>query len=211
MIVPDVIAITDPRWSDEEVLLRSETVLAAVPPGSVALQLRDKVRSSQAVLSLGERLRAICSRHRAPFYVNDRLDVAMILAADGVHLGDASVEVGDARALLGPDAFISTAAHGPDDVDRARLGGATAVLVSPIYATPEKGAPQGTRLLSEARDRAQGMRVYALGGVDGSNAALCRRAGADGVAIVRAMWDGSDPSLAARSVAAIVRDLHGPG
>jgi len=200
-----VIAITDPRWSDEELTLRAEAMLGPVPRGSLALQLRDNKRAGRAILALAERLRAICSRHQAPFYVNDRLDVALAVAADGVHLGDASVEVGDARTLLGPGAFISMAAHRLDDVDRARNGGASAVLASPIFVTPGKGAPQGTRFLSEARNRAGSMPIYALGGVDMTNAAECRLAGADGVAVIRALWDSTDPSSAARALVAAVR------
>jgi thiamine-phosphate pyrophosphorylase len=202
---PDVIAITDPRWSDDELALRAEAMLGAVPPGSLALQLRDKVRDGRTILSLAERLHAICSRHRAPFYVNDRLDVALALAADGAHLGEASVEVPDARALLGPDRFISVSAHCLQDVERARLEGANAVLASPIFATPGKPTPQGTRFLSEARNRAGNVRVYALGGVDVINAARCRDAGADGVGVVRALWDVQEPSSAALALVAAVR------
>jgi thiamine-phosphate pyrophosphorylase len=202
---PDVIAITDPRWSDEDLADKADAMLAAVPAGSLAIQLRDKKRSAQAILALAERLRIICARYRASLYVNDRLDIALAVGADGAHLGDSSIEVKDARLLLGPEAFISRAAHCLDDVDRARQGGASAVLVSPIYPTPNKGAPRGTDFVSEARDRADGVRVYALGGVDLSNTAACCRAGAAGVAVVRAVWDSPEPSSAARSLVAAVR------
>jgi thiamine-phosphate pyrophosphorylase len=202
---PDVIAITDPRWADDELVLRAEAVLAAVPRGSVGLQLRDKVRGSKAVHGLAERLRAICSQHDAALYVNDRLDVALAVEADGVHLGEASVAIGDARALLGPAAFISVAAHRLEDVDRARLAGATAVLLSPIFETPEKGALQGTRFLADARARAGAVRIYALGGIDVNNAAECRRAGADGVAVIRAVWGSPDAPTSAVSLVAAAR------
>jgi len=200
-----VIAITDPRWSDDELATRAEAVLVAVPRGSVGLQLRDKVRQAKAVHGLAERLRAICSQNGAPLYINDRLDIALAVGADGVHLGDASIEIGDARALLGPAAFISMAAHGLEEIDRSRLAGATAVLASPIFATPGKGEPQGTRFLADARARAGGARIYALGGVDATNADECRRAGADGVAVVRAVWGSPDASSAALSLVAAAR------
>jgi thiamine-phosphate pyrophosphorylase len=203
--VSDVIAITDPRWSDDELASGAEAMLRAVPSGSIAVQIRDKVRAGGAVLALAERLRVICSRHGAELYVNDRLDVALAVGADGVHLGATAVGVIDARRLLGPAAFISTSAHHVDDVDRARSAGATAVLVSPIYASLGKGPPRGAKALSESKARAGDVRVYALGGVEIGNVGECIRAGAGGVAVVRALWGARDPSEAATHLVDAVR------
>jgi thiamine-phosphate pyrophosphorylase len=203
--VTDLIAITDPRWSDDDLAARAEAMLSAVPSGSLAIQLRDKVRGGGAVLALAERLRVICSRYGAPLYLNDRLDLALAVGADGAHLGESSIDVGDARELLGPEPVITVATHRLDEVDRARVAGATAVLVSPIYATPGKGAPIGPGFLSEAKARAGSLRVYALGGINLGNVAECRRAGADGVAVMRALWDSTEPALAARQFVDAVR------
>jgi thiamine-phosphate pyrophosphorylase len=203
--LPDVVLITDPAFSDDELAERARRALAAVPRSSMAIQVRDKARPARAVMALTERLRRICLEFAAPLYVNDRIDVALSLEADGVHLGGESVAVGDARRLVGPRAFVSVAAHEASDVASASASGATAALVSPIFATPGKGAPRGTSLLAEARARAKSLRLYALGGVDAESAPACIGAGANGVAVIRALWQAADAAFAARALVDAVR------
>ena len=203
--LPDVVLITDPALSDDELAHRARRALAAVPRSSIGIQIRDKARPARAVMALAERLRRVCLEFDAPLYVNDRLDVALFLGADGVHLGGDSVLLGDARRLLGPRAFVSIAAHEADDVASAEKGGATAALLSPIFATPGKGAPRGAALITTARSCARNVRLYALGGVDADNAAACVGAGADGVAVIRAVWRAADATAAARALVDAVR------
>jgi thiamine-phosphate pyrophosphorylase len=159
---------------------------------------------------LAERLRQICSAFGAPLYVNDRVDVALAAGADGVHLGSGSIGVGEARRLLGATAFVSAAAHELEDVERATADGATAALVSPIFSTPGKAAPRGTPFLSKARERVPHARLYALGGVDVASAPSCVQAGADGVAVIRAVWRAKDPGAVAKALVATVRAHASP-
>jgi len=200
------LAITDPSLSDDLLAAKLGDVLRIVPRSSVGVQLRDKVRGGRALHALAVRLAALCREFAAPFYVNDRLDVALAVGADGVHLGGASIDVADARTLLGPSAFVSVAAHDPAEVERASSLGASAAIVSPIFETPGKGPARGTALLAAARARAGGLRIYALGGIDASRVAPCVAAGADGVAVVRALWSAADPGVAAFDLVAAVRD-----
>jgi thiamine-phosphate pyrophosphorylase len=202
---PDVVLITDPAWSDDELVERAERALDAVPRASVGIQVRDKTRPAQAVMALAERLQRVCAALGAPLYVNDRVDVALSIGADGVHLGGQSIHTGDARQLLGSSAFISVAAHEVDDVVHAEASGASAVLVSPIFATAGKGAPRGTSFIADARSSSRRLRLYALGGVDSSNARACIRAGADGVAVLRAVWRAPDPGATASALVEAVR------
>jgi thiamine-phosphate diphosphorylase len=202
---PDVVAITDPALCDDELAERTYAVLRAVPRASVGVQLRDRRRMGRAILGLAERLKSICAELGAPLYVNDRLDVALATAADGVHLGGGSVGAIDARRLLGSAAFVSIAAHRIDDLDHAATTGVTAALFAPIFSTPGKGPPSGTAVLSEARARAPHLRLYALGGVDAERAPSCIDAGADGVAVVRALWQATDPAAVASSLVEAVR------
>jgi thiamine-phosphate pyrophosphorylase len=203
--LPDVVLITDPRWSDDELAERAGRALAAVPRGSVGIQVRDKMRPARAVMALAERLRRVCREFGAPFYMNDRVDVALSLEAEGVHLGAGSIDVAEARQILGPRAFVSIAAHDAKDVVDAATNGATAALVSPIFATPGKAAPRGTSFISDAQSCSSGLRLYALGGVDTANTPACIRAGADGVAVIRAVWEPSDPGAAASALVDAVR------
>jgi thiamine-phosphate pyrophosphorylase len=202
---PAVIAITDPAWSDDELVLRTRDVLRAVPRASVGIQVRDRTRSAKDVLALARRLVDICVDRGAPLYVNDRLDVALAVEADGAHLGGASVSVADARRLLAPRAFVSVAAHAPEDTERALRDGANAALVSPIFSSPGKGPARGTSLLTRAREKAPGLCLYALGGVDRANVGPCIAAGADGIAVIRAIWNAHDAGETAASLVATVR------
>ena len=157
--------------------------------GRLSVQLRDPEIPVRALRRFGEALRQATRAVGARLIVNDRVDLALLLEADGVHLGRRSMAVGDARALLGQGAWISTSAHGIEDVVAAARAGADAALLSPIFASPGKGPPLGPEALGEARAvlarEGLSLVVFALGGVTSRNAGLCFAAGADGVAAIR--------------------------
>ena len=172
---------------------RVERVLALARPESVVVQLRDLELETRARMALGERLVALCRRYGQWFVVNDRVDLALLLGADGVHLGERSVSPAEVRAML-PGAFVSHACH---DLDGVVRDGSDAAVLSPIGA-PRKGRPAlGVEVLGRARALGDAheprLAVYALGGVDASNAAACIEKGATGVAVIGAALDGRDP------------------
>lgn len=192
---PRLIAITDLSLATEDEHAASYASLAAaLPDGALAIQLRGHGIEARRLLSFGELLRARVPG--ATLLVNDRLDVALALAAEGVHLGERSVDVADARRLLSPHAWISVAVHG--DVVPA---GANAALVSPIFASPGKGEPRGLSALRAARAASPGVALYALGGVTAATVAVCVATGADGVAVIRAaLFDVASLAQAVREV-----------
>jgi thiamine-phosphate pyrophosphorylase len=200
---PDLIVITDDALSDDEIEQGMTRILDAVPPASTALQLRDRRRTARALLARAVRLRSLLARYGAPLIVNDRVDIAIEVGADGVHLGGQSIDVRDARAMLGEGVFLSVAAHELEDIDAARAAGATAALVAPIYATPGKGAPRGLDFLRAARARSGALLVYALGGIDAARVPECARAGARGVAAIRSMWSAGGAKAASDMVACV--------
>jgi thiamine-phosphate pyrophosphorylase len=123
--------------------------------------------------------------------VNDRLDLAVLLGADGVHLGEASVTAADARRVVGPAAFISRACHEPHGVLEP---GVDAWVLSPIFGVRKGRAALGAAALTRLRDRcraagqgATAPLVLALGGVTAPVAKAALRAGADGVAVIGAV------------------------
>jgi thiamine-phosphate pyrophosphorylase len=176
-----VVQITSATVLPEPELFARVRAVASVP--GFAVQLRDPELPARALLALGARLRAAGAR----LLVNDRLDLALALRAEGVHLGRRSVSVADARALLGPHAWICVACHDRDDALRAAGEGADAVTLSPIFASPGKGRPLGLAALAAlAAALPPRVRILALGGVDERNAAACIAAGAHGVALIRA-------------------------
>jgi len=203
ILVPRVIAITDDGLRDDVIVGASEQIVGAFDGRGIAIQLRARSRRGRALLALAQRLQAVCASAGALLLVNDRVDVALAVGAAGVHLGRGSVAVSDARRLLGAEALITCSAHTVDEVRARGVQGADAALLSPIFASPRKGAPQGTGFIAGAVARAPGVPVVALGGVEAANAASCLEAGAHGVAVVRALFAAADPADAARALAAI--------
>jgi thiamine-phosphate pyrophosphorylase len=184
---------------------RIEAALAAAPPGAVVLQLRNKGLGGRELWRLAERLRELTARKGALLLVNDRLDVARIVGADGVHLPSSGLPVGAARRVAGEALLISAATHSLSEARMAALGGADLVTYGPIWPTPSKPElpaaalapgqgvvrPRGLAALGETV-RAVPVPVFALGGVDGpERAAACAAVGAR-VACLRAGLSGPD-------------------
>lgn len=201
---PVVVLVTDPAYALAHLVGVVRAAGAALPPGALSVQLRDKRGDAAAFEAAALALRDAARSVGAGFVVNAGSRTARALAS-GVHVPGRG-SVAEARAALGPGAFVSAAAHDDDDVRRAVREGASAVLVSPVFDTPGKGPARGVAALTSARalaDAAGGRtRVIALGGVEPSRAASCAAAGAHGVAVIRALLDAPDPGAAARALAA---------
>lgn len=132
---------------------------------------------------------------------------------EGVHLGGALRSgLGAAREALGSAVWISAPAHTDDEVAEAARARASAVYVSPVFATPGKGPARGLAAIRHARSLAGGVHVLALGGVDASNAEACAAAGADGVAVIRAVAGAPSALDALRAIdEAVKRGLASRG
>lgn len=185
MISPRLIAITDTTVAPLGLLEeRIGALCRAAAPGSVLVQLRDPSLPTRLRLELGVRLRSVTRETGQLFAVNDRTDLAVLLEADGLHLGEASVTTEDARRVVG-GIWISRALHDPELAAAAQ---ADAVLLSPVVA-PRKGRDAlGVESLPLCRARLPPRtRLYALGGVGADSARRCLEHGADGVAVVAAV------------------------
>jgi len=187
---------------------RTEEVLeAALEGGVTCFQFREKKMPIPEQLALGRRLRALCRKRGVPFLVNDRVDVAMLLEADGVHLGQDDVPCLEARRLLGPGKVIGVSAGNWDEVRSALAQKPDYLSVGPVYATstkPDAGAPIGTLLIRELKASTD-VPIVGIGGIHAANAAAVMIAGADGVAVVSAIADQPDPAQAARLLVQAVR------
>lgn len=173
--------VTNPRYGDARIL---EVARACSTIDGFALQLRDRTdRTDDDLFALASELRVIVPM----LIINRRNDLARRVRADGVHGED----------LPSDFAWRSAPAHDPKQLQNARALGANAALVSPIFASPGKDAPRGVSALREARALAPEMTLVALGGIDETNARACREAGADAVAVIRAIFEASDPAAAA--------------
>jgi thiamine-phosphate pyrophosphorylase len=172
-----------------------------LPPGDVAVQLREKDLEGRALAELARALRAITATAGVALYVNDRVDVALGAGADGVHLGGTSLPAADV-ARIAPGLAIAVSTHGPADVAAAHAAcGARLAfaLHGPIRETPSKrafGPPLGTGALAEAARL--GVPMVAVGGLNPGNVREMLQAGAWGVACIRAVMAATDPASVVR-------------
>lgn len=188
------------------------TVAAAIQGGVRAVQLREQDLSAAELYPLARELRELTAHHGVRLLINDRLDVAQAVGADGVHLGGRSLPVAVARKVLGPEKLIGVSTHRCDEIPAAQRDGADFVTFGPVFFTPSKagyGEPVGLDGLREAC-AAPPLPVFALGGVTlerlpGLHAAGCRR-----IALIAAILAAPDPEGAAAALLARLNDPVSP-
>lgn len=183
-----------PGGRDPEALLRP-----ALQAGVDVVQLREKHADDGDIVRAGRVFRRLCDAYDALFIVNDRPEVAMACAADGVHVGQDDPPPAQVRRMVGEDALIGLSTHSADQVDA--VSGVDYFCVGPVYATPTKPdyEPVGLDLVRYAAERAT-VPYFAIGGVDPGNVGEVVRAGAERVVVVRAIRDAGDPGAAARAL-----------
>jgi thiamine-phosphate pyrophosphorylase len=174
-------------------------VAAALEAGVRLVQYRAKEGDDRGRWAEARSLRQLCARHGALFIVNDRIDLALAVDADGVHLGQDDLPPALARRLLGPDRLIGRSTHGIEQLQQAVRDGCDYVGVGPVNATPTKPGrqPVGLDYVRQAAAEAP-IPWYAIGGIEAATLAPVLEAGATRVAVVRAITDAPDPGAAAR-------------
>jgi thiamine-phosphate pyrophosphorylase len=183
----------------------------AAAGGCTLIQYRDKEAPIRALLARARAIKAALAGSRVPLLINDRVDVALAAGAEGVHLGQDDMHAGDARKLLGPAAIIGLTLKTPAQADElyrlpldyACVGGvfATASKVNP---DPPVGLDGFSRIAFRARLAGGKIPVGAIAGIDHANAASVVATGADGVAVISAVFATDDVTHAARRLRGIV-------
>lgn len=171
----------------------------ALEGGVSLLQLREKNAPLHKVLEQGRQIRELCRKYHVPFIVNDRIDVALLLDADGVHVGQDDIPGSQARKLLGPSKIIGVSAGTMEEAEYAVAEGADYLGVGAVYATLSKsdaGEPIGTNLITQIHKR-WNIPMVGIGGINNNNAHHVIAAGADGVAVVSAITTQSSARNAA--------------
>lgn len=201
----DLYLITDPTLG-VDVVAATSAALAAVPRGRAAVQMRAKSFSrsgalhesptTRELLALARALRETTRTHGALLFVNERADIARIVGADGVHLPEATLTPGEARQVLGGAALVGVSCHDAHGLALAAQGQATFATLSPFDTSPGKGAPIAQARFADLV-RGASLPVLALGGIGADDVARARTAGAQGVAVVRAIYAAPDPAAAA--------------
>lgn len=181
-----------------------DVVRAAVRGGVTCVQLREKECSTRAFMEEAWAVRRLLDEleTRIPLIVNDRIDIALAIGADGVHLGQTDMPITDARRLAGSSLTIGISAESVADAIRAEAEGADYIGVSPVFATPTKNdtaPPLGLAGLRAIR-AAVSLPLVGIGGIKAENAAEIIRAGANGVAVVSAIVGAPCPERAAAAL-----------
>jgi len=172
------------------------TVEAALQGGLTLVQYRDKTADDSIRINNARKLRQICHDYNALFIINDRVDLALAVDADGVHLGQQDMAIATARQILGSQRIIGRSTTNPDEMQRAIQEGADYIGVGPVYETPTKAgrAAAGLDYVRYAREHAS-VPWFAIGGIDTDNVQNVLAAGAERVAVVRAIMQAEQPTL----------------
>lgn len=202
-----LIVVTDPDCGAGRQMVA--VVRAALQGGAPAIQLRMKDGSAREMAELGEVLREDTREAGALFFVNDRLDVALAVGADGVHLGTDDLPVAAARAIAPEGFLIGRSVDAATEVDAALAEGADYLGVGPVYATGSKddaGPVMGLDGLAGVVRAAGRLPVVGIGGIDIARAGDVAGAGAAGVAVIGAVMRAPDPRVA---VEGLLRGVRG--
>lgn len=179
-----------------------DVVTAAVAGGVTCVQLREKNCSTREFISEAKILKNVLHTKRIPLIINDRVDVALAVAADGIHLGQNDMPIKDARKLVGASMIIGISAESVDDAVESENSGADYIGISPVFSTTTKkniADPLGLEGVRAIRKAVQ-IPLVAIGGIDQQNAVDVIKAGADGIAVVSAIVSASSPETAARNL-----------
>ena len=179
--------------TDRKLLASPDALPAAVEEslkgGARAVQLREKDAVTRELLDAAYSLREITRRYKARLFINGRVDIAMAVGADGVHLGISDIPVHAARKAAGNDMLIGASAHSVAEAKRAEQEGADFVTFGPVYETPSKlqyGKPVGVQAIERVKDEVS-IPVFAIGGVNRERVGEALKAGAYGVALISAI------------------------
>ena len=173
-------------------------VASALKGGVQIVQLREKTATAKEFIALGKKVRELCSLYEAIFIINDRVDIAMAVNADGVHLGQDDMDIALARNILGSEAIIGLSTHCPEHALRAMEAGVDYIGVGPVFTTPTKPGRQAVGL-EYVQWAAENVSIpwFAIGGIDSENLSEVVQAGALRVAAVRAIINVEVPEQVA--------------
>ena len=196
--------VTDRRWLGERTLW--DGVEEAIRGGATLVQLREKKISSKEYLELAQKVKTVTDRHDIPLIINDRIDIALAVDADGVHLGPEDLPVPIARKLLGGGKIIGSSAASVDEALLFQAQGADYLGVGAVFPTATKRGTEKVGLEDlRGIKSAVHIPVVAIGGIKAENAKPVMETGVDGVAVVSAIMDQTDIREAARRLSSLLK------
>jgi thiamine-phosphate pyrophosphorylase len=196
--------------TDEELsgVPHRDVAAEALEGGAPMVQLRDKRGDVRHLYEEALAIRRLCRRHGGCFIVNDRVDLALAVEADGVHLGQEDLPVPLARRLLKPGMLLGVSTHSVEEARAAEESGADYIGFGPVFATRSKGGTGPVVGIAGIRNVRAAVRVpvMAIGGIRAEDVGDVLRAGADGIAVISAVVGSGDIAAACRQFLARIRD-----
>ena len=199
-------AVTDRSWLGEDTLYHQ--VEEAILGGATFIQLREKELSQEAFLEEAKEIKELCRKYQIPFVINDNVEIAREMDADGVHVGQSDMEAGNVREVLGPDKIIGVSAQTVKQAVQAEQSGADYLGVGAVFPTGSKADAEDVPLETlKAICQAVSIPVIAIGGISAGNISKLAGSGICGIAVISAIFAKPDIRAAAaelRSLAEIM-------
>lgn len=202
-------AVTDRMWlkEGESLVDVAEEVLKN---GATFLQIREKDLDETAFAAESQQLKELCAAYRVPFVVNDSVEIAMEIDADGVHVGQSDIKGRDIRAMIGPDKILGISAGTVEEAVAAEKAGADYIGVGAVFATStKKNARSMSMELLRAIRASVTIPVVAIGGIGEKNIMELSGSGVDGVAVVSAIFGAEDPGAATARLLELAKTMVG--
>ena len=197
-----VYAVTDRHW------LNGRTLYESLDGGVTFLQLREKDLDDENFLKEAIELKELCKEYKVPFVINDNVDIAIKMDADGVHVGQSDMEAGDVRAKLGPDKIIGVSAQTVEQAILAEKRGADYLGVGAVFPTGSKDdADEISHETLKAICEAVSIPVVAIGGITLDNMPQLKGSGICGVAVISAIYAKEDIRKASEDLKKVVEEV----
>lgn len=204
-------AVTDQSWLKEGQSLLSvcEDVLKN---GATFLQIREKDLDAVLFEAEAAKLKDLCAQHKVPYVVNDSVEIALAIDADGVHVGQSDISGRDIRSLIGPERILGISAGTVEEAIAAENAGADYIGVGAVFGTStKKNARNLTVEKLKEISSAVSIPVVAIGGINGKNLMDLCGSGVDGVAVVSAIFAAEDPGKATAELLALAKEMIAHG
>ena len=199
-------AVTDRHWLNGRTLY--EVVKESLEGGATFIQLREKNLDDETFFEEAKELQELCREYNVPFIVNDNVDIALKMNADGIHVGQSDMEAGNVRALLGPDKIIGVSAATVDEAVLAEKRGADYLGVGAVFPTGSKDDARDVDYKTlKAICNAVSIPVVAIGGITKDNIKELAGSGIEGIAVISAIYAQDDIKKAAEDLVLEVKKI----
>lgn len=199
-------AVTDRHWLKDETL--ENQVEKALQGGATFLQLREKSLDDDIFLAEAKEIQKLCKKYQVPFVINDNVDIALAIDADGVHVGQSDMEALDVRKRLGPDKIIGVSAQNVQQALLAQKHGADYLGVGAVFPTGSKDDAEDVSFETlKAICQAVDIPVIAIGGITKENVSELKGSGICGIAVISAIFAQKDIKAATKELKKRTMDM----